>query len=400
MRKRSSKGGGAQRSIQVHLMVNEEEAAMIRAAARKRNQTVSLTIIEAVKLLEGSLYVEEEEHDSPTVQALREIEYQLRRIGRNVNQIAHNANREMNATIEDEASASYAVRQCRELIDHLDAVIGQSGGVPDDANRSEEGQALRTVRLQSLDFFDEPGERHGFSLDQVVIGFLDYLGHDQVDVQFIELGELGMGHVAGSQGEQVFVPDPVGFVGDLAETILDGCFRGEHTQLFLGERRILVGGLRGEQEIGFLSVFRLGLRLVFDAARVEDAGDMDFEDLACAAHAPVAHGGVERSERVNVDDAIRYEWRGIVVVLDDRPLIEFEQQVAAVVVFDHHVVRVIVRGVHVRQGGLGEGRGPTPREIIGCVDAMPRTRACASRVRPPSRRSGTSAHRSVVSASM
>lgn len=39
----------------------------------------------------------------PTVQALREIEYQLRRIGRNVNQIAHNANREMNATIEDEA---------------------------------------------------------------------------------------------------------------------------------------------------------------------------------------------------------------------------------------------------------------------------------------------------------
>ena len=73
MRKRSSKGGGAQRSIQVHLMVNEEEAAMIRAAARKRNQTVSLTIIKAVKLLEGSLYVEEEEHDSPTVQALREI---------------------------------------------------------------------------------------------------------------------------------------------------------------------------------------------------------------------------------------------------------------------------------------------------------------------------------------
>ena len=92
MRKRSSKGGGAQRSIQVHLMVNEEEAAMIRAAARKRNQTVSLTIIEAVKLLEGRLQVEEEEHDSPTVQALRDIEYQLRRIGRNVNQLVVLAN--------------------------------------------------------------------------------------------------------------------------------------------------------------------------------------------------------------------------------------------------------------------------------------------------------------------
>ena len=81
MRKRSSKGGGEQRSIQVHLMVNEEEAGMIRTAAKKRNQTVSLTIIEAVKLLEGRLQVKEEEHDSPTVQALKEIEYQLRRPG-------------------------------------------------------------------------------------------------------------------------------------------------------------------------------------------------------------------------------------------------------------------------------------------------------------------------------
>lgn len=89
MRKRSSKGGGAQRSIQVHLMVNEEEAAMIRAAARKRNQTVSLTIIEAVKLLEGSLYVEEEEHDSPTVQALREIEYQLLPACRSTHRAVH-----------------------------------------------------------------------------------------------------------------------------------------------------------------------------------------------------------------------------------------------------------------------------------------------------------------------
>ena len=42
MRKRSSKGGGAQRSIQVHLMVNEEEAAMIRAAERLRRLRAEL----------------------------------------------------------------------------------------------------------------------------------------------------------------------------------------------------------------------------------------------------------------------------------------------------------------------------------------------------------------------
>ncbi|MDU5959767.1 MAG: hypothetical protein E6Z02_09635 [Bifidobacterium breve] len=50
-------------------MANEEEAGMIRTAAKKRNQTVSLTIIEAVKLLEGRLQVKEEERDSPTVPA-------------------------------------------------------------------------------------------------------------------------------------------------------------------------------------------------------------------------------------------------------------------------------------------------------------------------------------------
>lgn len=36
-------------------MANEEEAEMIRIVVEKRNQTVSLTIIEAVKLLEGEL---------------------------------------------------------------------------------------------------------------------------------------------------------------------------------------------------------------------------------------------------------------------------------------------------------------------------------------------------------
>ena len=125
-RKRRSSPNGP-RGKAVLIRVDDDEKRMLQDASRRRGQTISLTIIDAVKLLEGSLYVEEEEHDSPTIQALRDIEYQLRRIGRNVNQIAHNANREMNATIEDEASASYAVRQCRELIAHLDTVIERSG---------------------------------------------------------------------------------------------------------------------------------------------------------------------------------------------------------------------------------------------------------------------------------
>ena len=97
-RKRRCRQNGP-REKAVLIRVDDDEKRMLQDAARRRGQTVSLTVIEAVKLLEGSLYVEEEEHDSPTVQALREIEYQLRRIGRNVNQIAHNVNREMNAII-------------------------------------------------------------------------------------------------------------------------------------------------------------------------------------------------------------------------------------------------------------------------------------------------------------
>jgi predicted transcriptional regulator len=97
-RKRRCRQNGP-REKAVLIRVDDDEKRMLQDAARRRGQTVSLTVIEAVKLLEGSLYVEEEEHDSPTVQALRDIEYQLRRIGRNVNQIAHNVNREMNAII-------------------------------------------------------------------------------------------------------------------------------------------------------------------------------------------------------------------------------------------------------------------------------------------------------------
>lgn len=74
-RKRRCRQNGP-REKAVLIRVDDDEKRMIQDAARRRGQTVSLTVIEAVKLLEGSLYVEEEEHDSPTVQALRDIEYQ------------------------------------------------------------------------------------------------------------------------------------------------------------------------------------------------------------------------------------------------------------------------------------------------------------------------------------
>lgn len=59
-RKRRCRQNGP-REKAVLIRVDDDEKRMLQDAARRRGQTVSLTVIEAVKLLEGSLYVEEEE---------------------------------------------------------------------------------------------------------------------------------------------------------------------------------------------------------------------------------------------------------------------------------------------------------------------------------------------------
>ena len=50
----------------------------------------------------------------------------VRRIGVNVNQITHNANREMHASERDEATAAHTVRQRRKLIGRLEVIITQA----------------------------------------------------------------------------------------------------------------------------------------------------------------------------------------------------------------------------------------------------------------------------------
>lgn len=133
-RKRRCRQNGP-REKAVLIRVDDDEKRMLQDAARRRGQTVSLTVIEAVKLLEGSLYVEEEEHDSPTVQALREIEYQLRRIGRNVNQIAHNVNREPNwRYFEGDARRQLEA----DRADHTAAIRGKLMGAKADVRNREE----------------------------------------------------------------------------------------------------------------------------------------------------------------------------------------------------------------------------------------------------------------------
>jgi hypothetical protein len=80
-------------------------------------------VLELVGRESGLAVVKDSEEESPTVAELRRIRTEIWRIGHNINQIAHNTNRDMNATIEDEASATYAVEKCESLLGNSNAVL-------------------------------------------------------------------------------------------------------------------------------------------------------------------------------------------------------------------------------------------------------------------------------------
>lgn len=58
---------------------------------------------------------EKEIRDGPHRRKLEAIRTEIWHIGHNVNQIARNTNRDMNASMDDEHSAAKAVRDCARL---------------------------------------------------------------------------------------------------------------------------------------------------------------------------------------------------------------------------------------------------------------------------------------------
>ena len=59
----------------------------------------------------------------PVVRELQRIRTEIWRIGHNVNQVAHNTNRDLAVSAEQEASAVAAVRECKELVKKVSEVV-------------------------------------------------------------------------------------------------------------------------------------------------------------------------------------------------------------------------------------------------------------------------------------
>lgn len=96
---------------------------MMRRVAERMDMTLTRATVTLFRQADGTQEREREEQESPQVRELKEIRAQIWRIGHNINQIARNTNRDMDATRADEASAANAVRDCRKLLAQADEII-------------------------------------------------------------------------------------------------------------------------------------------------------------------------------------------------------------------------------------------------------------------------------------
>lgn len=107
----------------MHLRVSDKDIVMMRRVAERMDMTLARATVTLFRQADGTQEREREERESPQVRELVGIREQIWRIGHNINQIARNTNRDMNATRADEASAANAVRDCRKLLAQADEII-------------------------------------------------------------------------------------------------------------------------------------------------------------------------------------------------------------------------------------------------------------------------------------
>ncbi|KFI90853.1 DNA-directed RNA polymerase, subunit K/omega [Bifidobacterium saguini DSM 23967] len=119
---------GKPRDQRIYIRVCDDEKLLFRQAAKRRGTTVSLAAVDAIRLMLGRLDQEDEEKNSPVVDELKSIRYELRRIGVNVNQIAHWANHENAVGMQGEADTLAAVAECRRLVERASAIIDRAEG--------------------------------------------------------------------------------------------------------------------------------------------------------------------------------------------------------------------------------------------------------------------------------
>lgn len=122
MRRKQTKTG-ARRTRIISLRVNEEEARELAGLAEQRGVTLSRFLIEAARQAGDIDKARRDAEQGPVVRELQRIRAEIWRIGHNVNQVAHNTNRDLAVSAEQEASVVAAVRKCGELVEKVSEIV-------------------------------------------------------------------------------------------------------------------------------------------------------------------------------------------------------------------------------------------------------------------------------------
>ena len=126
MTRRKQTKTGTPRTRIISLRVNEEEARELAGLAEQRGVTLSRFLIEAAKQAGNIDKARRDAEQGPVVRELQRIRTEIWRIGHNVNQVAHNTNRDLAVSAEQETSVVAAVRECEELVSKVSDIVQRS----------------------------------------------------------------------------------------------------------------------------------------------------------------------------------------------------------------------------------------------------------------------------------
>lgn len=126
MTRRKQTKTGTRRTRIISLRVNEEEARELADLAERHGVTLSRFLIEAAKQAGDIDKARQDAEQGPVVRELQRIRTEIWRIGHNVNQVAHNTNRDLAVSAEQEASVVAAVRECKELVKRASEIVRET----------------------------------------------------------------------------------------------------------------------------------------------------------------------------------------------------------------------------------------------------------------------------------
>ena len=123
MTRRKQTKTGTRRTRIISLRVNEEDARELAGLAEQRGVTLSRFLTEAARQAGDIDKARRDAEQGPVVRELQRIRTEIWRIGHNVNQVAHNTNRDKAVSTGQEASVVAAVRECEELVKRVSEVV-------------------------------------------------------------------------------------------------------------------------------------------------------------------------------------------------------------------------------------------------------------------------------------